>query len=162
MTSPCKYPPSKEQYWLILTMWLQCWSIVKVEHTRVGDHSDTDMLTYCNMHVWAIVYVSYTVHNMLLFVCIQQNCVLCSNHWSMSNPHYHTITLTTVSLLRSTINRSSLMAPDPLNTTKQCSSPLTHWSECETVTWRRRLSSNVWWAPLSCRRWWHHLSLLLV
>ena len=28
----------------------------------------------------------------------------------MSNPHYHTITLTTVSLLRSTINRSSLTA----------------------------------------------------
>ena len=33
----------------------------------------------------------------------------------MSNPHYHTITLTTVSLLRSTINRSSLPASlDPL------------------------------------------------
>ena len=32
----------------------------------------------------------------------------------MSNPHYHTITLTTVSLLRSTINRSSLTALDPL------------------------------------------------
>ena len=34
----------------------------------------------------------------------------------MSNSHYHTIiiTLTTVSLLSSTINRSSLLAPDPL------------------------------------------------
>ena len=34
----------------------------------------------------------------------------------MYNPHYHTIliTLTTVSLLSSTINRSSLMTPDPL------------------------------------------------
>ena len=32
----------------------------------------------------------------------------------MSNPHYHTITLTTVSLLRSTINRSSLTALNPL------------------------------------------------
>ena len=29
------------------------------------------------------------------------------------DPHYHTITLTTVSLLRSTINRSSLGASDP-------------------------------------------------
>ena len=36
-------------------------------------------------------------------------------------------------------------------TTKQCSSSLTHLSEGKGVTWCRRLSSYVWWAPLTCR-----------
>ena len=36
-------------------------------------------------------------------------------------------------------------------TTKQCSSPLTHFSEGNEATRWRRLSSYVWWAPLSWR-----------
>ena len=41
-------------------------------------------------------------------------------------------------------------------TTKQCSSPFTHFSEGEEATRWRRLSSYLWWAPLSWRYMYVH------
>ena len=67
------------------------------------------------------------------------------------------ITLTTYHSVSAQINNEQVITDRESYSTKQYSSSLTHWSEGEWVTWRRRLSSYIWWAPLSWK-WWKHMN----
>ena len=97
--------------------------------------------------------------------------ILLSMHWSTTNQSDYWIvtcymyTLNTFTVIFSSHHSTSAQLNHKkvtdsswwhTPTTKQCSSPLTHFSEGEEATRWRRLSSYLWWAPMSWRYMYVH------